>query len=215
MALDYHLEELRIADAVGHSKRVMPPLTTADRAVLDLGCGAGQTLIATDFAPGTVVIGLDVDRSALAFGKKLDERISFVCGRGESLPFQSDGLDFVFSRVALPYMNLHDTLSEIRRVLKTGGRLWLVLHPCSMVVKETLEALSHLNLKRAAVCLYVIANGTALNSFGKEFHLPFRKNYYESFQTIRGTRKLLRKAGFDDVQVERSRFFVATARKGH
>jgi ubiquinone/menaquinone biosynthesis C-methylase UbiE len=215
MALDYHLEELRIANTVGHSQRIMPPVTKADHRVLDLGCGAGQTLLATKFEPGTTVIGLDVDKSALALGKQINNTISFVCGRGENLPFQGERLDFVFSRVALPYMNVPDTLLEIRRVLKTGGRVWLVLHPYSMVLKEALEALSHLNLKRVAVCLYVIANGTSLNSLGKEFHLPFKKNYYESFQTIRGIRKLLRKAGFDNVQAERSQFFVATARKGH
>ena len=215
MALDYHLEELRIANTVGHSRRIMPPVTKADHRVLDLGCGAGQTLLATKFEPGTTVIGLDVDKSALALGKQLDQTISFVCARGEHLPFQGERLDFVFSRVALPYMNVPHTLLEIRRVLKTGGRVWLVLHPCSMVLKEALEALSQLNLKRVAVCLYVIANGTSLNSLGKEFHLPFKKNYYESFQTIRGIRKLLRKAGFDNVHAERSHFFVATANKGH
>jgi ubiquinone/menaquinone biosynthesis C-methylase UbiE len=215
MALDYHLEELRIATTAGHSKRIMPPVTKSDRRVLDLGCGAGQTLIATDFAPGTTVIGLDVDKSALRFGKQLDERISFVCGRGESLPFQNERLDFVFSRVALPYMNVHDTLSEVRRVLKTGGRVWLVLHPCSMVLKEALDAIARLQIKRAVVCLYVIANGLLLNLCGMEFHLPFRKHYYESFQTIRGIRKLLRKVGFDDIQAGRNAFFVATARKAH
>ena len=215
MELDYHLEELRIATTAGHSKRIMPPVTKADRKVLDLGCGAGQTLIATDFEPGTTVIGLDVDKSALALGKQLDQTIGFVCGRGESLPFQGERLDFVFSRVALPYMNVHDTLSEVRRVLKMGGRVWLVLHPYSMVLKETLDAISRLRMKRAVVCFYVLANGILLNLLGKEFHLPFRKDYYESFQTIRGIRKLLRDAGFDDIHAGRNGFFVATARRAH
>ena len=84
-----------------------------------------------------------------------------------------------------------------------------------MVLNETLAALSRLKIKRAVVCLYVIANGMALNSLGKEFHLPFKKDYYESFQTIRGISKLLRKAGFDDIRAQRNGFFVATARKVH
>lgn len=209
----YHLDELNIATTVGHPHRIIPPVTKRDQRVLDVGCGAGQTLIATNFEPGTTLIGLDVDQSALSLGRQLDKTISFVCARAENLPFQSERLDFVFSRVALPYMNLHDTLSEISRVLKTGGRVWLVLHPYSMVLKETLAALSGLKIKRAAVCLYVIANGIVLNSLGKEFHLPFRKNYYESFQTMRGIRRLLREAGFDDIKAERKVFFVATARK--
>jgi ubiquinone/menaquinone biosynthesis C-methylase UbiE len=212
---NYHLNELRIATTPGHSRRILPPITKAERRVLDIGCGAGQTLIATDFDPNTTVIGLDVDRSALDLGRQLDKRICFVCARGESLPFQNEHLDFVFSRVALPYMNTHEALAEIARVLKKGGKIWLLLHPYSMVVKDTLEALYRLRIKRAVVCLYVIANGAILNSFGKEFHLPFRKDYYESFQTIRGIKKLLLKAGFDNIQAERNGFFVATARKAH
>ena len=210
---NYHLNELQIASTTGHSRRIMPPVTKADRLVLDVGCGAGQTLIATNFEPGTTVIGVDVDKAALSLGRELDNTISFVCARAESLPFQSERLDFVFSRVALPYMQLHYTLSEIWRVLKIGGRVWLTLHPYSMVLKETAGALSRLNFRRAMVCMYVIANGITLNSVGKEFHLPFRKDYYESFQTTRGISKLLRKTGFEDIRAERNGFFVATARK--
>jgi ubiquinone/menaquinone biosynthesis C-methylase UbiE len=212
---NYHLDELCIATTMGHPQRILPPVTKGDRKVLDVGCGAGQTLIATNFEPGATVIGLDLDKSALSLGRQLDKTISFVCARAERLPFEDESLDFVFSRVAVPYMHLADTLSEMWRVLKTGGRVWLVLHPYPMVLKETVDALSRLEVRRAAVCLYVIVNGMALNSLGKEFHLPFRKDYYESFQTIRGIRKLLRKVGFDDIQAERDGFFVATGRKAH
>ena len=211
---NYHLDELRIAKTAGHPQRILPPITKAHRKVLDIGCGAGQTLMATNFEPGTTVIGLDVDKSALTLGRQLDKNISFVCARGECLPFQAERLDFVFSRVALPYMNVHETLFEIRRVLKSGGTLWLVLHPCSMVLKETVLAVSHLRIKRAAVCLYVIANGVVLNLLGREFHLPFRKDYYESFQTAKGISRLLRKAGFEEIKAEQNGFFVATAKKG-
>ena len=210
---NYHLDELRIAKTPGHARRIMPPVLKTDRAILDVGCGAGQTLIATTFEPGTTVIGLDTDKSALHLGRQLDQTIRFVCAKGESLPFNGECLDFVFSRVALPYMHIIDTLSEIFRVLKAGGRVWFVLHPYSMVLNETLEALSRLKLKRALVCLYAITNGVALNLLGKEFHLPFRKDYYESFQTIGGFSKLLREAGFEDIKAERNGFFVATASK--
>lgn len=214
MAVDnYHLNELCIAKTAGHPQRILPPVMKGDLRILDLGCGAGQTLIATNFEPGTTVIGLDVDKSALSLGRQLDKTICFVCARAESLPFQSEYFDFVFSRVALPYMQVHQSVAEIWRVLKTGGRIWLVLHPYSMVLKETLGALRRLQIRRLVVCLYVIANGIALNSVGKEFHLPFRKGYYESFQTINGIRKLLRKIGFDEIKAEQNGFFVATARK--
>ena len=214
MELDnYHLDELRIAKTAGHPQRILPPITKAHRKVLDIGCGAGQSLMATNFEPGTTVIGVDVDKSALTLGRQLDKNISFVCARAESLPFQPERLDFVFSRVALPYMNVRETLFEIRRVLKRGGTLWLVLHPYSIVLKELVQSISHLKIKRAAVCLYVFTNGAVLNLLGREFHLPFRKDYYESFQTIKGISRLLRKAGFEEIKAERNGFFVATARK--
>ncbi len=214
MELDnYHLDELRIAKTAGHPQRILPPITKAHRKVLDIGCGAGQSLMATNFEPGTTVIGVDVDKSALTLGRRLDKNISFVCARAECLPFQPERLDFVFSRVALPYMNVRETLFEIRRVLKRGGTLWLVLHPYSIVLKELVQSISQLKIKRAAVCLYVFTNGAVLNLLGREFHLPFRKDYYESFQTIKGISRLLRKAGFEEIKAERNGFFVATARK--
>lgn len=212
---NYHLNELNIAMSPGDPARIMPPIMRSDRTVLDVGCGAGQTIIASDIGPDTTIIGIDVDRSALLLGRQLDRTISLVCGRSESLPFQSEHFDFVFSRVALPYMHVQTTLAEIWRVLKVGGRVWLLLHPYSMILKETLGAFSRLKIKRVATCLYVIANGIALNLVGKEFHLPFRKHCYESFQTIRGIEDLLRKTGFNEINASRNEFFLATARKTH
>lgn len=110
-------------------------------------------------------------------------------------------------------MQLNHTLSEICRVLKTGGRVWFVLHPPSMVLREMRDALAQWKIKRAIVCVYVIGNGILLNSLGKQFQLPFKRHYHESFQTTGGIKKLLQKAGFRDIQTERTRFFVATARK--
>jgi len=191
----------------------MPPILSSDRTVLDVGCGAGQTLIATAFEPGTTVVGVDCDMSALELGRQLDDTICFVCAKGENLPFKTERFDFVFSRVALPYMHLDHTLSEIRRVLKPGGRVWFVLHPLSMVMREMRDALSQWKIKRAIVCLYVISNGLVLNSLGRQFQLPFKRHYHESFQTAGGIKRLLQNAGFRDIQTERKRFFVATARK--
>jgi hypothetical protein len=45
---DYHLRELEIARSPSDSRRVMPPVLPGIRRVLDIGCDAGQTLIAAD-----------------------------------------------------------------------------------------------------------------------------------------------------------------------
>ena len=43
--LEYHLLELEIARSPDDPRCVMPELRPSYRAVLDVGCGAGQTLL--------------------------------------------------------------------------------------------------------------------------------------------------------------------------
>lgn len=191
----------------------MPPIHQGYKAVLDLGCGAGQTLITSPLAVDATAVGVDVDLSALRLGKELDKRIRFVCGRGEDLPFKSECFDFVYSRVALPYMHLGSSLSEMWRVLKVGGGIWIVLHTCRMALKDLWESFVSLNAKRTAYRIYVFVNGLLMHLFQTEIHLPFNTNRYESFQTIKGISRALSAAGFINVQVEKDSFFVATARK--
>lgn len=207
------MQELCIASTTSDPRRIMPPILPSYRRILDVGSGAGQTLIAAELDPATTAIGLDINLSALTLGRQLDPNIHFVCGKGEALPFQSENLDFVFSRVALPYMHMQTSLSEIRRVLRVGGSIWLVLHPGSTVVKDFLANLLRLKIKRAIYCLYVMVNGVALNCLRTELHLPFRPLHYESFQTVGGIKRLLREVGFDEIHAEKNDFFVATAKK--
>ena len=125
----YHLLELLIATAPIGPLRVMPPISGRERGILDVGCGAGQTLIASPIPDGAVAVGADVDAGALALGRQLTSRVRFVRAAGEALPFAAASFDLVVSRVALPYMDLPVALAEMRRVLRAGGRLWLALHP--------------------------------------------------------------------------------------
>jgi len=77
---------------------------------------------------------VDCDIEAIEAGRRLaPPNIGLVSARGEDLPFEDEYFDLVFSRVALPYMDINKALREISRVLKGGGDLWLALHPASMV----------------------------------------------------------------------------------
>ncbi|MGI8897481.1 MAG: class I SAM-dependent methyltransferase [Pyrinomonadaceae bacterium] len=191
----------------------MPPILESHQRILDVGCGAGQTLIATNLASGVMAVGVDIDCSALSIGRQMNSRIHLVGARGEALPFQKEHFDFVFSRVALPYMNLHKALGEMWRVLRVGGRIWIALHPFSLVLKEMHESISRLEIKSAIYRSYVIANGITLNLLGKEFAFPFKKEHYECFQTDRGIRRILKRVGFNSVEIAKNNFFVATAIK--
>lgn len=209
----YHLQELAVAASGDDSRRIMPPILDSYSRILDVGCGAGQTLIASQPGAHVFAAGVDTNLSALALGKQIDSRLGFVCAKGEALPFRSDYFDFVFSRVSLPYMHIHSALSEMWRVLKVGGSLWIVLHPFSMPASRLLEDLSKLKIKGAIYNLYVIANGLSMHSLGKQIPLTTRSGANESFQTNRGIMRALRKTGFENVKIDRGKFFVVTAAK--
>jgi ubiquinone/menaquinone biosynthesis C-methylase UbiE len=210
---DYHLLELSIAKKQCDQRRIMPVISGNHRRILDVGCGAGQTLIASDLDPDVFAVGVDVDQSALALGKKLSTRVGFVCAKGEALSFPSEHFDLVISRVALPYMHIPRTLAEIWRVLKMGGDLWVALHPLSMLTKDLIEDVKARKLKRVVYELYVLSNGLTLHLLNKQFKLPLTGSRFESFQTDQGISRALRSAGFAEIKISRDNFFVVTAKK--
>ena len=112
--LEYHHRELEIALSPDDARRALPVIPDGCARVLDVGCGAGQTLIASDLK-GARGFGIDYDYSPLKGGKERNGHIEFVQASGESLPFADASLDFVISRVALPYMRIPVAAAEIAR----------------------------------------------------------------------------------------------------
>lgn len=210
----YHILELEIASAKNDPRRVAPALGNGFQRILDIGCGAGQTLIACDLKPGVFFCGIDIDHDALALGKRLTNNISFVRATGEKLPFPDNYFEAVISRLALPYMHLPSALGEIARVLRPGGQIWLTLHPISMALDGFSRSLKEWNVKNLAYQCYVIANGLLFHFTGKQFRSPFNRDRCESFQTTSGVMKALHAAGFNRAHADRDRFFVVTASKG-
>lgn len=211
--LAYHMLELEIARARGDPRRVAPVLCGPYESVLDIGCGAGQTLITSNLKPTTFGCGVDIDQEALALGKRLSRRMAFVRASGERLPFSDGSFEVVISRVSLPYMRLPLALREIARVLKPGGQVWFTLHPISMSLRGVARSLKERNAKNLAHQLYVIVNGLLFHFTGRLFLSPFNRAKCESFQTGRGIVKAMIAAGFDQVRAERGRFLVVTASK--
>jgi len=210
---DYHQLELAIATDPDDTRRVMPVVATSHGRILDVGCGAGQTLIGSNLSPDVFAVGIDVDHGALALGKYLNPAIHFVNGRGESLPFKNRFFDLVICRVSLPYMHISRALSEMARVTAVGGDLWLVLHPFSMTAKELRTNLTRLQLKAAVYRLWVLINGFSLNILGKQLHWPGNETHYETWQTSKAMRRALWAAGFDQVRISHGKHFVVTARR--
>jgi ubiquinone/menaquinone biosynthesis C-methylase UbiE len=208
----YHALELQIARDPTDRRRVMPPIRPDHKRILDVGCGAGQTLIASKLANDVEAVGVDPDAEAIAMGRGLDSRIRFILSHAEDMPLPDGHFDLVISRVALPYMSQRAALAEMARVLRPGGEVWFTLHSLDVLLRETHQCLRRGELRGALHRAYVIANGALLHLTGLEFPSP-RNGRYESFQTERGIRRSLQRAGFGSIRVERSPFFTVSAVK--
>jgi ubiquinone/menaquinone biosynthesis C-methylase UbiE len=99
--------------------------------VLDLGCGTGRLLnrLATRF-PTLKGTGLDLSQEMLFQARQTNQyrdRLIFVRGNAESLPFAEGQFDAVFNTISfLHYPNPQQVFSEISRVLSPQGRFYLV-----------------------------------------------------------------------------------------
>jgi SAM-dependent methyltransferase len=97
---------------------------------LDLGCGEGRHVRGLATLAGVNVVGIDLDPDALEKARAaLDEAsaeqsIGVMRADAYRLPFRDDAFDVVVCSEVLEHLETYvRVLSEIRRVLKTGGRL--------------------------------------------------------------------------------------------
>ncbi len=218
---EYHARELEIALDATNPAHALPRIEPGEK-VLDVGCGAGQTLIAAcpHRLPGSGgmcvscrrddcsqwACGIDVDEEALELGHRWTRTIELRSGSATEIPYGKHEFDFVLSRVALVCTNIPKAVGEIRRVLRPGGRIWLAMHPFSIVLEMTRGR----NWKGLLFLGYVALNGLMFHLTLRTFSLRGR---YESWQTASSMRRLLRRTGFHDVQVSRTeRHFLITAK---
>jgi ubiquinone/menaquinone biosynthesis C-methylase UbiE len=164
--------------------------------VLDLGCGSGRDLVRWGVTVSDKVTGLDIDSACLSHARVRFCGRLYVQGIGECLPFHNESFERIISAVALPYMNIPKALAEACRTLVPGGRLSVSLHPPSFTITELL----HNALPKpipTVFRLYVFANGLIFHLTGRT--LGFLRGRTESFQTHRGMRIALNRAGFVNV----------------
>ncbi len=200
----YHRAELKIALDPSDAEHLQPPPLPRSHKVLDIGCGAGQTLIAA--YPDRISLGLDIDLNALRLGRSFTDHVRFVCGKAESLPFSSGQFDMVIARYSLLYTNISTGLKEIHRVLRKDGGLWMTLQPFSEAWSQAMTY----NYKGWIGFVFIVINSVLFHLTQKQF--PFLGRY-ESFQTERGISQALMKNGFEGISIIRGKdFFLVTAR---
>lgn len=211
--VDYHLQELQTTRDSDSPSYSMPAFLDSDRAILDVGCGIGQTFVGAEDIHDRFLVGVDIDLESESWGHDKFGYISFVNADACKLPFSDNAFDFVCSRVSLPYTDIPRALAEIARVLQPGGRVWLTLHTFGEAAKGWKAALASFKAKNLAYCGYVIVNGLIFNAFGRLVSWPL-SGRCESFQSTGGMRRAMHKVGFSDIDTRiNGRIFVCTAHK--
>jgi ubiquinone/menaquinone biosynthesis C-methylase UbiE len=102
--------------------------------VLDVGCGTGTLAIAAARRVGSAgrVFGVDASREMLTRArrkaKKARQPVDFREAPAQQLPFEGGGFDLVTCTVMLHHLPAKaraEVMSEISRVLKPGGRVFV------------------------------------------------------------------------------------------
>ena len=99
--------------------------------ILDLGCGAGRTLVhLAEALPDAVLVGLDLAEAMLVHGRRLIPSAELVCGDMRDFDLSTDdgrGFDFILLHDAADYLtSMADrdaALACCARHLAPGGRL--------------------------------------------------------------------------------------------
>jgi 2-polyprenyl-3-methyl-5-hydroxy-6-metoxy-1,4-benzoquinol methylase len=112
----------------------IPPFPLPDgegRTLLDLGCNWGRWTVAAARA-GWRPTGIDLAKKSIdaarRVAKQLEVDAEYVVGDARELPFADGFFDAVFSYSVLQHLAKKDVLqaaSEIRRVLRPGGIVWI------------------------------------------------------------------------------------------
>lgn len=100
----------------------------AEGRVLEVGCGLGYGAYSmAELNPSIEVAAVDYDRNAIEAAKRMwrgNGRVGFMASEAVGLPFEDDYFDTVVSFEVIEHVKAPEALlSEVRRVLRPGGRL--------------------------------------------------------------------------------------------
>lgn len=111
-------------------------------AVLDFGCGPGYMTraIADMVGPEGRAVGVDINARFVADANDRDDNpahLTYVQLDGASVPLPEASMDRVLAKNVLEYVpSLRDTLAELKRVLRPGGRLHAIDSDWGFVIVE-------------------------------------------------------------------------------
>ncbi|MDB5227669.1 MAG: bifunctional demethylmenaquinone methyltransferase/2-methoxy-6-polyprenyl,4-benzoquinol methylase [Bacteroidota bacterium] len=110
--------------------------------ILDVATGTADLAIAETKLNPEKIIGIDISEKMLAVGREKTKRfpvIELQTGDGENLNFSEDTFDAVSVSFGVRnFENVNSGLSEMRRVLKPGGKLFILefSKPANWLIKN-------------------------------------------------------------------------------
>lgn len=118
-------------------KRYVEPMGDIEgKRVLDIGCGLGGKTVAYGEAGARVTIGIDISlkhvTASHAFTSKSDRgyQWAYLVGDASRMPVEDAAIDTVIANDAMEHFaDPAGTLDEIRRVVRSGGAVWVFFTP--------------------------------------------------------------------------------------
>lgn len=121
------------------------------KRVLEVGCGrGGGAYFLARYFPSLEITALDKSKVAIDCCKKMYKlsNLQFVEGDAESLPFENAEFDYVLNVESCHcYPNLDKFFSEVSRVLKPNGRLFLTDNREAKRMTQLVDSLHAASLK--------------------------------------------------------------------
>lgn len=161
--------------------------------MLDLGCGDGATeIFLQQYFPLINVQAIDVSAKSIEMAvKRKLQNASFNVFDGNEIPFTESSFDIVFVAGVLHHVHPQKQkklLSEIFRVLKKGGRLYLFEHnplnPFTKYLVRTCEFDKGVTLLTSNKSQILISEAGLL-VLAKRFTIFFpRNNFFKPFLTL-------------------------------
>jgi len=172
----------------------MPHEKVNQKKLLDIGCNDGKKLVHFN-ANGWEIYGVDVSKPAIESARKRIPDGNFYLGTVDSINFTTDyfdcvRIDNVLEHIEEPII----TLTEIYRILKPGGKLYIYVPNGNSFTFKHLKQYSinswipfHLNLfTKSSITYALFKAGFSKNSIEVKFCTPLPWLFLSLKQLVRG-----------------------------
>lgn len=120
----------RFPELYAYLARIVKHHVSQSPVILDLGVGPGLLSIEIlKQIQDATIIGVDPIATMLRLAQEnarqaTTNRLEFIQGVSEKIPFKNDTVDVIISRFSLPYWkHPQESFAEMRRVVKPGGKV--------------------------------------------------------------------------------------------